>query len=343
MKTKLTGILGIAVAASIMVSDVNAKNIKVQASSKSGDWAHKFMTDNYAPRLKAMTGGALSITVLPTKAVVPHRETIDAVANGILDGDLNAISYFAGRDPAFAMIGDLIAGWDTPEQLQTYCMHGGGKEILQKMYDTLKVTSGKIHVIGCSPYSREALVSKNKITTVAGLKGVKIRSPEGLAAEVFRLVGASPSSIPFSEVYTSLEKGIVDAADASAYVNNNASGMHKIAKFPIYPGIHSMANLQFIMNKKLFNKLSKDNQVALETWYIAAYTEMRRAADIEDKELVAKHKAGGDITVVDWAQEERDKFRKISVGAWENYAKKSPLAREALNSQLAFMKKMGML
>ena len=217
------------------------------------------------------------------------------------------------------------------------------KEILQKMYDTLKVTSGKIHVIGCSPYSREALVSKNKITTVAGLKGVKIRSPEGLAAEVFRLVGASPSSIPFSEVYTSLEKGIVDAADASAYVNNNASGMHKIAKFPIYPGIHSMANLQFIMNKKLFNKLSKDNQVALETWYIAAYTEMRRAADIEDKELVAKHKAGGDITVVDWAQEERDKFRKISVGAWENYAKKSPLAREALNSQLAFMKKMGML
>ena len=38
---------------------------------------------------------------------------------------------------------------------------------------------------------------------------------------------------------------------------------------------------------------------------------MRRAADIEDKELVAKHKAGGDITVVDWAQEERDKFRKI--------------------------------
>ena len=56
-------------------------------------------------------------------------------------------------------------------------MHCGGKEILQKMYYTLKVTSGKIHVIGCSPYSIEALVSKNKITTVAGLKCVKIRSP----------------------------------------------------------------------------------------------------------------------------------------------------------------------
>ena len=343
MKTKLTGILGIAVAASIMVSDVNAKNIKVQASSKSGDWAHLFMTENYAPRLKAMTGGALSITVLPTKAVVPHRETIDAVANGILDGDLNAISYFAGRDPAFAMIGDLIAGWDTPEQLQTYCMHGGGKEILQKMYDTLKVTSGKIHVIGCSPYSREALVSKNKITTVAGLKGVKIRSPEGLAAEVFRLVGASPSSIPFSEVYTSLEKGIVDAADASVYINNHASGFHKIAKYPLYPGIHSMANLQTIINKKTFNKLSKQNQTALTVWTYWTWTAKLRDAGLEGRAQVAKDKAAGDLTIIDWPVSERAKFRKIAVDAWNSAASKSPLAKEALDSNLAYMKKIGLL
>ena len=343
MKTKLTGILGIAVAASIMVSDVNAKNIKVQASSKSGDWAHLFMTENYAPRLKAMTGGALSITVLPTKAVVPHRETIDAVANGILDGDLNAISYFAGRDPAFAMIGDLIAGWDTPEQLQTYCMHGGGKEILQKMYDTLKVTSGKIHVIGCSPYSREALVSKNKITTVAGLKGVKIRSPEGLAADVFRRAGASPSSLPFSEVYTSLEKGIVDAADASVYINNHASGFHKIAKYPLYPGIHSMANLQTIINKKVFNKLSKQNQTALTVWTYWTWTAKLRDAGLEGRAQVAKDKAAGDLTIIDWPVSERAKFRKIAVDAWNSAASKSPLAKEALDSNLSYMKKIGLL
>ena len=106
MNIKLTGILGIAVAASLMVSEVTAKTLKVQASSKSGDWAHRFLTENYAPKLKAMTGGALSITVLPTKAVVPHRETIDAVANGGVDGELNAIACFGGRDRGFAMSDD---------------------------------------------------------------------------------------------------------------------------------------------------------------------------------------------------------------------------------------------
>ncbi len=338
---KLTFVSAVALGVVAASTAFAQTNIKVQASSKSGDWAHRFMTDQWAPRLKSMTFGKLSIEVLPTKAVVPHRETIDAVANGILDGDLNAVSYFSGRDPAYAILGDLIAGYDTVDQVRTFCMHGGGKEILQKLYD--KYTKGKVHVIGCGPYAKEALVSKNKITTVDGLKGVKIRSPEGLAAEVFKRVGAAPVSLPFSEVYTALEKGLIDAADASAFVNNEAHGMHKIAKYPIYPGIHSMAVLQFIINKKKWDSLSKDGQTALEVWYSAAYDAMRREADLQDRKIAEKYADGKDVQVVDWAQQERDKFREISVKAWEDFAAKTPLAKEALDAHLAFMKKTGML
>jgi TRAP-type mannitol/chloroaromatic compound transport system substrate-binding protein len=273
----------------------SAKKLKFQMSSKAGDWAHTYMA-NHAPVLSELTNGELQIEGLPTKSVVPHRETIDAVANGILDGDFNAIAYFAGRDPAFAIMGDLIAGYDTPKQYQEYCMHGGGKEMLQKIYDS--VLPNKIHVLGCGPYGKEALVSKVPINGVADLKGVKIRSPEGLAADVFRRAGASPSSIPFSEVYTSLEKGIVDAADASVYINNHASGFHKIAKYPLYPGIHSMANLQTIINKKVFNKLSKQNQTALTIWTYWTWTAKLRDAGLDGRAQVAKDKAAGDLTIM---------------------------------------------
>ncbi len=259
----------ITLALGLGAAQAETKTLKVQASSAPGDWAHRYMTEDWAPKLKEMTNGDLAIEVLPTKAVVPHTETMDAVANGILDGDLNAVSYFSGKDPAFAIIGDLIAGYDTVDQVRTFCMHGGGKEILQKLYD--KYADGKIHVVGCGPYAKEALVSTIPIKGVDDLKGVKIRSPEGLAAEVFRRAGASPVSLPFSEVYTALEKKLVDAADASALVNNDASGMQKIAKFPIYPGIHSMAVLQFVVNKDLWDSLTKGEQTALEVWYSAAY------------------------------------------------------------------------
>ena len=339
----LCGAMAVSVSMGAATFDsAEAKTLKLQSSSTAGDWAHRFMTDNWQKKLNTMTGpDGVKIDVLPTKAVVPHRETIDAVANGILDGDLNAVSYFSGRDPAFAIMGDLIAGYDTPDQLQTFCQFGGGKEMLQKIYD--KYTKGKVHVVGCGPYAREAFVSSIEIRTVDEMKGVKIRSPEGLAAEVFKRAGASPVSLPFSEVYTSLEKGIVQAADASAHVNNNASGMYKVAKYPIYPGIHSMAVLQFIVNKDTWDKLSEADQTALEVWYIAAYTSMRRAADLEDKKLAAQQRESGDVVVVDWDQSERDKFREIAVGAWTDFGAKSELATEALEANMSFMRTMGML
>lgn len=319
------------------------KVLKLQTSQTGGEFTFKFLSEKWAPKIEAMSGGSLKLDLKPTKSVVPHRETIDAVAVGILDGDLNAVAYFAGRDPVFALMGDLIAGYDTPDQVQMFCMNGGGKEVLQKAYD--KYGKGKIHVIGCGPYAKEALVSKTPIRTVADFKGVKIRSPEGMAAEVFKRAGATPVALPFSEVYTALEKGIVDAADASAYVNNASRGFHKIAHYPIYPGIHSMAILQFIINKDVWNKLSKGEQAILETWYIAAYTDLRRAADIKDRELAAKDRAGsGDVKeVIDWAQVERDKFREIAVGAWKFYAEQSPLAKEAYDAHIKFMKLYGLL
>jgi len=318
----------------------DAKTLKFQISSKSGDWAHSYLTEEWK-QLEVVTNGSLKMDVLPTKAVVPHRETIDAVANGILDGDMNAIAYFAGRDPAFAIMGDLIAGYDTPDQYVEYCMHGGGKEMLQKIYDT--ILPGKIKVLGCGPYGKEAFVSTVPIRGVADLKGLKLRSPEGLAADVFRRAGASPSSIPFSEVYTSLEKGIVDAADASVYINNHASGFHKIAKYPLYPGIHSMANLQTIINKRVWDKMSASEKAAMESLTYSIWSSKLRDSRLEGLDQVAKDKAAGDLTIINWSTEERKKFREIAVESWNAFAAKSPLAKEALESNLSYMKKIGLL
>lgn len=338
--------LALAVGAFAMAGSVvsaDAKKLKFQTSSSAGSFTYKYMTEVWAPKLKIMSGGALEIDIAPTRAIVPHRETISAVKNGILDGDLNAVAYFSGLDAGFGLMGDLIAGYDTTDQMQMFCMNGGGKEMLQKLFD--KYAQKGIHVIGCGPFAREAFVSTIPIRTVADFKGVKVRSPEGLASEVFRRAGAAPVAIPFSEVYTSLEKGIVDAADASAYVNNESSGLHKIAKFPIYPGIHSMAVIQMVINQKVWDKLSDQERMILDVWYLAYSTDIRRASDLEDRKLVSRDKAGGGkvTEVIDWPLVERTKFREIAVGAWKAFAAKSPLAQEAYDANIKFMKDYGLL
>ncbi len=318
--------------------------IKIQTANAAGSFSLNYLNEHWVPKLEAMTYGNLKIDIRPSKTVVPHRETPQAVAAGILQGDLNAVAYFAGRDPVFGILGDLIAGYDTVEQKQMFFRFGGGVEVLQKAYD--KHFGGKIHVVGAGPFAKEAFVSTIPIRSVADLKGVKLRSPEGMAAEVFRRAEAAPTSIPFPELYTALEKKVVDAADASSYTNNTSLGFNKIAKYPIYPGIHSMAVLQFVINKDVWEKIGPQGQAALETWYYAAWSDMARATDVQDRKLVALDRAGEGtkgVEIVDWPQEERDKLRQLAQGAWLDISKQSDLAKEAYDKHIAFMKTLGLL
>lgn len=335
-------LLTMAIMVALMVTTAQAQVVlKVQGTASAGDFIQKFYNE-WAEKFNVMTGpkGA-KIEILPFQAVVPYRETLDAVTVGLLAGDMSAISYFTGRDQVFSIMGDLIAGYDTVEQVQTFCQYGGGKEMMQKVYD--KLLGGKLYVVGCGAFSREALVSSKPIKSVEDMKGVKIRSPEGLAAEVFKRVGAAPVALPYSEVFTAIEKGVVDAADASSYSNNAASGFHKVAPYPIFPGIHSMAVFQLVLNKSLWNKLSDADKQALEIWYPAMLTALGRASDLEDKRVAAVDRTSGKVTIIDWPQAERDKFRAIATGAWKDVAAKSPLAGEALDLHISFMEKIGLL
>lgn len=343
MKFKTFGtVAAVAVAAGITATASFAADrvLKIQTSSNASHASLAYLNEVWVPKLEAMTDGAITVELLPVDAVVPRRETAEAISVGILDGDLTSINYFAGVDPAFALMGDLIAGYDSADQIQAFCAQGGGKEILQKLYDT---HFPGVHVVGCGAYAREAFVSKVPVRGVADLEGLKIRSPEGLAADVFKRAGAAPVSMSGSETYGALEKGVIDAADNSAYANNDANGMHKIAKYPIFPGIHSTPILQFTVSDAAWEEIGEANQVALEVWYLAAYNGLRQYFDRLDRQLVARDKEAGEIEVIDWPQEERDALRAIAEKAWADFAAGSDLAQEVYDTHISFMKEAGLL
>ncbi|MEZ5845162.1 MAG: TRAP transporter substrate-binding protein DctP [Geminicoccaceae bacterium] len=327
-------------AAAGFAGDVAARTLKVQTSSNASHFSLAYLNEVWIPKLKQMTGGEVEIEFLPIEAVVPRRETPEAVGIGILDGQYTAVAYFSGTDPGFALMGDLIAGYDRADQIQYLCSAGGGKEMLQKLYDAY---FEGLHVVGCTAYSREAFVSKVPINGVADLAGLKIRSPEGLASDVFKRAGAAPVALPTSETYGALEKGVIDAADNSSYTNNDANGMHKVAKFPIFPGIHSMPILDFTLNADVWEEIGPENQAILEVWWEAAMNGLRMRTEVVDQQLVARDKAGGDITVIDWPLDERAKLREIAVEAWQDFAASSELGQEAFDTHMNFMRESGLL
>jgi len=333
----------VAAGLSLAAAQADAQTVlRTQMGQNAGDFVFRHITEVWMPKLETMTGGKVKFEPYPANAIVPSREVLDAVAEGVLQADLVSPIFYSGKDPAYALIGDLTAGYASPDQMAAWCSIGGGKELLQKADD--KYAEGRVHVVGCAPYTLESLAAKVPIRGLADLKGVKVRAPAGLSSEVFRRAGATPVSIPFSEVYTGLEKGIVDAADAAAYANNASQGFNDIAPYPLYPGFHSTPVFEFAINKKVWDSLDKASQTALEVWFEAAYNDLRRVAHIEDEKLVRRDsKPGSKVHVIDWPQKDRDAFRKIAVGAWKSFSEKSPLAEEVYESHMKFLNELGLL
>mgnify|MGYP004450126327 FL=1 len=327
--------------ATVIATVAPAETFNIQTSFNAGDFSTQYLTETWLPKIKERTDGRVEVILTPNSSVVPARDTQEAIAAGVIDGDWTSASYFVGVEPAYGLLGDLIAGYDTPEQMMGFCREGGGEELFQKAADSL--TGGEVKVVACGPYSREALASRVPIRTFEDLQGKKIRSPEGMASAVFQAAGASPVSIPFSEVFGALEKGIVDAADASAYVNNDATGMQDVAPYPLYPGIHSMPNMQFTVNMEKWEALSEEDQTALRDWWYEAQSAMRDEVHQLDQELAERDDASEKIEVINWAQEDRDQMREVARGQWEEFATKSDLAKEVYDAHIAYMTEIGLL
>jgi TRAP-type C4-dicarboxylate transport system substrate-binding protein len=294
-------------------------NWSIQTSGAAGDDVTRFL-EQYAQWVKEDTNGRIEISIMPADSIVKYTETLDAVGANILQGDVTDPSYFAGKDPAFSLIGNMVGAWSDPSQLFDMMAVGGGFEIFDKLLNQYNV---KLLGVACTGV--EAFVSKKPIRSVADLKGVKLRAPQGMVNNVFTAVGATPVNLPGSEVYTSLEKGVIDASDYTVFATNQAQGMNDIARFPIYPGFHSMPTMQMTLNLDVWNSLPEDLREIVQKDAMRFRDYMIAEHHKLDKKAVAEAKAKG-IEVVSWPAEEVAKFREIAKTQWPKWSK-SPTAK----------------
>ena len=330
----VAAIAGTAIAPGALAQDFS---FKFQSSDPAGN-PNFILQQRWAESVKEKTGGRVVVELLPVESIVAHNETQDAIAAGILDGHVTDTSYFAGKDPAFGLIANPVGAWSAPQEMFDFMSSGGGKELMNEMLEPYG-----LHFIGATTPGLEAFVSKVPLNGVDDLKGLKVRAPEGLVQQVFAAAGAAPVNLPGSEVFTSLDKGVIDAADYSVFSTNQAQGLHDAAPNPVYPGFHSMPLVEISISKAKWDALPDDLKTALEE-SVAAFAQTQVAALAEDDmKAVEAAKAGGKITVSDWPAEERAKFRTIATGEWAKVAERSENARKVYDTLTGYLKEKGLM
>lgn len=296
------------------------------------------LQQTWAEAVGEATDGRVEIELLPVGSIVEHNETQDAVAAGILDGHITDTSYFAGKDPAFGLIANPVGAWSDPQQMFDFMENGGGKELMNELLEPYG-----LHFIGATTPGLEAFVSAVPLEGVADLEGLKMRAPEGLVQQVFAAAGAAPVNLPSSEVYTSLDKGVIEAADNTVFSTNQAVGLHEIAPHPVYPGFHSMPLVEISMNKETWDSLPDDIKQAFEETVDEFADRQVAALEEADQKALEEAKANPDITVHDWSDEERAKFRTIAMGEWEKVAQQSENAQKVYDVLTAYLEEEGLL
>ncbi|GAA0578005.1 TRAP transporter substrate-binding protein [Caenispirillum bisanense] len=333
---------GVALAAAVAMSTVGTAiaaeyNWKFQTSETAGEPQYR-LKQEWADNVATMSGGRIHIEILPTGAVVPHNQTLEAVGAGILQGHLTDPSYFSGMNPGFSMLGNLVGAWGDPLEFLEYMNHGGGEELYNEL-----VNPYGVHLIGAAATGLESFPTKKPIRTVDDLKGLKVRAPEGMVYDIFTKAGAAPVNLPGSEVYTSLEKGVIDAADYTVFATNQAQGLHKFARYPSYPGFHSLPMVDVSLNKAIWDGLPDDLKAVLTTSVDAlAY---RMVFELKKNDLKAVQEARNDpnIEIIDLPAEERRKFRNIAKEEWKNWAKKNDMTQKVYDSVTAFLTERNMM
>ena len=333
-KFTITALLAMSTATAALAQDMT---LRFQSSDPAGNPNFQ-LQKQWAESVSEKTDGAIAVEMLPVESIVAHNETQDAIAAGILDGHVTDTSYFAGKDPAFGLIANPVGAYSDPQEMLDFMAEGGGKELMNEL-----VNPYGLQFIGATTPGLEAFVSKVPLEGVDDLQGLKVRAPEGLVQQVFAAAGASPVNLPGSEVFTSLDKGVIDAADYTVFSTNHAQGMHDVATHPVYPGFHSMPLVEISMNKEKWDSLTDEQRAALEE-SVREFAQMQiETLKQADQAAVEEAKAAGDITIHDWSDEERAKFRAIARDEWQSVAEGSENAQKVYDTLTTYLQEAGLM
>jgi TRAP-type mannitol/chloroaromatic compound transport system substrate-binding protein len=289
---------------------------------------------NMAKLANEMSNGRLQIRIDSANKHKAPLGVFDMVKSGQYDLGHSSSYYWKGKVPNTLYFSSMPFGMMTTEQYAWF-YRGGGMELMQEVYaphNLLSFPGGNSDIQMGGWFKKE-------INSVEDLQGLKMRIP-GFAGEVFARVGAKPTNIAPGELYTSLERGTIDALEWVGPAFDLRMGFQNIAPY-YYTAWHEPGSeTQFLVNKKKWDKLPKDLQIILETAFrVAAFDMYVQAIDANAEAWDKMLEKNPDIKVRDFPVEVLDRMRKEKDTLLEEFAAKDELAKRIIDSQAQYLNK----
>lgn len=320
-----------------MVAMAQTTSFRFQSTWPAKDIFHEYAND-FAKKVNDMAGGRLKIEVLPSGAVVPAFQLLEAVNKGTLDGGHGVLAYHYGKSPALALWGSGPAFGMDPNMVLSWHTYGGGKALLEEIYKSLGMDVIS-RVYGPMP-TQPLGWFKKPIAKVADMKGLKYRTV-GLAVDVFTELGTAVNPLPGGEIVPALDRGLIDAAEFNNATSDRILGFPDVVKNCMLQSFHqSGEQFEILFNKAKYDGLPAELKSIIDYAVQASSAEMSwKAIDRNAKDYDEMKKQGIKF------YKTPDAILKAQLEAWDKVIAKKSAENEhfkkVLASQKAFAERAG--
>jgi TRAP-type mannitol/chloroaromatic compound transport system substrate-binding protein len=256
-----------ALALAVMLPCAHAQTTKLRFQSAFPTSSLMFENSKYfTERVKALSGGRLQIEMLPSGAVVPPFEVLDAVHKGVLDGGHTAPAYWLGKNRAATLFGPAPGGPFGMDMLDYlgWLYEGGGIEMYREFYQ-VELKRNVVPVPMTSVANQILGWFKKPVKDWNDLKGRKCRQT-GITAEVFARAGMSPVNIPGGEIVPAGERGVIECAEFVGPAEDMKIGFHTVWKYVYMPSAHEPATVvELLVNGDVWNKLNEEQRAIIQS------------------------------------------------------------------------------
>lgn len=220
---------------------------------------YKYLTESWMEKVKEITEGKVDFEVYPGEQLGKAQDLLQLTQNKVTDISIFPVNYFPDQMP----ISNVLAGFPN---LSTTSLQGSLAyyDLIQSNNELLETDFLKNGIrpitTNVSP-TYEIWTTGKEIRVPKDVKGLKLRTPGGIANEVYQNMGAVPVSVTHTDTYEALEKGVIEAASYSS-VAVEQSGTIDLLKYALFihlgTAIHGL-----VINEQVWQKLPEDVQKAM--------------------------------------------------------------------------------
>jgi TRAP-type mannitol/chloroaromatic compound transport system substrate-binding protein len=285
-----------------------------------------------AKRIEEMSAGRIKISFYGAGELIPANAGFDAVSSGTVEMNYANSYFWTGKSFAAQYFTAVPFGLNFVG-FNGWIYDGGGMELWREVYDKFNLVP---FLCGNTGVQMTGWFRK-PIEKPEDLKGLKMRIP-GLAGKVYRSLGVDAMLLAPGDIFPSLERGVIDAAEFVGPYLDRQLGLQKVAKYYYTTGWHEMATgSELIINKAAWAKLPPDLQAIVENACMACNTRGEAWLQKVNAEAMDDLIKNQGVHVAPLPDPVLEALRAANAKIVEEAAAKDPVTKKVNDSYMAYM------